>query len=127
MSDSDDLSTRGLETTWTGAGHTFNTETAVVQPSERDLARYGAPTTVCGNCRHFDIGDIAREKIRRERFYERLVREEGWKVKHLCSHPADLGLCGLSNGDTLTGRLHKGCDQYRPSNGLIRISQKARK
>lgn len=98
---------------------------SVKEASAAEIARYAMPQTTCGECKFGDFSDAAQRKIKAERFYERLVREEGWQLKHLCSSPKDLGLCGMSNGETMTGRLHRGCDQFKPRNGLVKISPKA--
>lgn len=90
-------------------------------PAAKEIALYGTEIKVCGSCKYFRNDEVATEEIRRQRFYERLVREDSWKVKHLGSDPRTHGLCGATNGETLTGALHKGCDQFRERNGLMHI------
>jgi hypothetical protein len=72
----------------------------------------------CGECRYFELAE-GRRLMEAQRFVERLVQEEGWQVKHLCSPLNDLGICGAhSSGaaggvESITGRMHKSCDQFR--------------
>jgi hypothetical protein len=116
-----------IPVTWGGQAPPRETESRVVQTaSDEELARYAVPQRTCGECKFGDFTDDARAKIRGERFYERLVREEGWQLKHLCSSPEDLGLCGQSDGAMMTGRLHRACDQFRANLGLVKLSSKAR-
>ncbi len=93
-------------------------------PAAEELKLYGTEIKVCGECKFFNRSDAARDDIWRQRFYERLVREEQWKVKYLGSDPRSHGLCDASGGETLTGQFHKACDQYKPRNGLMHIRRK---
>lgn len=90
-------------------------------PAAEEVALYGTDIKVCGMCRYFESGESARENIRSQKFYERLVREERWQVKHLGSDPRTHGLCGRTNGETLTGAMHKACDGYVERRGLMSI------
>jgi len=95
-------------------------EAPVVMPSEDEVTRYGpvadafAELRVCGACRFFDHQG-GREEIARQRFLERLVREEEWKLAHLGAPPDDLGLCGQSNGELVTSKMAAAhtCDMFR--------------
>lgn len=80
------------------------------------------------NCSKFNQSEAAIAEIRSQKFYQRLVREDGWKLKHLGSDPSTHGLCDETSGDDtkLTGAFHKACEHYRESRGLVRIGQKAR-
>lgn len=107
----------GIPVHWEdGAGktHLRGPDARVVTPNDQDVALYSnVPLAVCGDCKYFDL-EKGREEMARQRFAERLVREEKWKMKHLGS-PADaLGLCGASGGQMVTGFATKSCDQYRP-------------
>jgi hypothetical protein len=106
---------------------TIELTSLVVTPTDEEIETHGRPLRVCGECRYFNQSDRAQEVIYGQRFYERLVREEGWKLKHLCSPPQDLGLCDAWHGEMLTGRFHKACDQYRPANGLMRLTLRREK
>lgn len=84
---------------------------------------------VCGSCRYFSIAE-GQSLMKAQRFIEVLVREHGWKPEYLCSPQNELGVCGAtlsgakSEAATITGRMHKACDQFRPSKGLISITRK---
>lgn len=84
---------------------------------------------VCGNCKYFSLAEGQR-LIEAQRFVEQLVKEHHWQTRHLCSPVNALGLCGQTvsgaggDGVTITGRLHKACDHYRPDRGLVSISRK---
>lgn len=113
-----------LPTTWIDGqrrGHrTPGPATPVMMPSEEEVSRYGPVAEaleelrVCGACRFFDHQG-GREEIMRQRFLERLVREEEWKLEHLGAPPDDLGLCGQSNGEMVTSKMASAhnCDMFR--------------
>lgn len=94
-----------------------------------ELAHAIATNRVCGECKYFEIAQ-GQKLMKAQQFIERLVREENWQVKYLASPLNDIGLCGAhSSGragseETITGRMHAACDQYRPSKGLVSISRK---
>jgi hypothetical protein len=107
-------------------------ESAIVAPNAKDMALYSGAEAqkTCGSCAHFER-DVGQARIQGQRFVERLVQEEGWKVEHLCSPVNQLGLCGLweggesgGKGSTLTGPMHRACDQHKPANGLMRIRRR---
>lgn len=96
----------------------------------QELAHALATNRVCGECRYFELAEGQR-LMRAQQFIERLVREESWQVKYLASPLNDIGICGAhSSGragaeETITGRMHMACDQYRPNKGLVSISRKS--
>lgn len=98
-------------------GNTVGMRSMVLRPREEDVALFGTEVKVCGDCKYFERGLTAKVEVQNQRFFERLVLEEGWKTQHLCSPPEDLGLCGAGNGEMMTGRMHKACDQYREARG----------
>jgi hypothetical protein len=101
----------------------------LVQPAdEREVAHFNAIEKVCGTCSKFNQSEAALAEIRNQKFYQRLVREEGWKLKHLGSPPETHGLCDETSGDDtkLTGAFHKACEHYRENRGLVKLSAKAR-
>ena len=85
-----------------------------LQPHERAILS----GRVCGNCKYFSAREGQR-LMEGQRFVERLVKENLWKVHHLGSPTADLGDCGAhrsgssSDETMLTGKMHAACDQYR--------------
>lgn len=101
----------------------------VISPGADELAAAMAAGTVCGECKYFSLAE-GQTLMRAQRFVERLVKEHNWQTHHLCSPVNQLGLCGQTvsgqGGDdvTITGRLHKACDHFRPSNGLVTITRK---
>ncbi len=100
---------------------TFDATPKITTPEAEELKLYGTDVKVCGQCKYFRNDEAAQEEIRNQRFYERLAREEGWKVRYLGSDPRTHGLCGAASGEVLTGALHKGCDQFRERRGLMHI------
>jgi hypothetical protein len=101
----------------------------IVRPADAaEAAHFNAITKTCGSCQKFNQSDAAIAEIRSQKFYQRLVREDGWKLKHLGSDPSTHGLCDETSGDDtkLTGAFHKACEHYRENRGLVRIGQKAR-
>lgn len=105
----------GLPTTWGDRDNPVRGPDArVIVASDREVASYGfGGHQVCGECRYMDIVN-GRKEIIRQRFGERLVREQEWQLKHL-GVPADsLGLCGAAGGEMATTIVSKACDQFRP-------------
>ncbi len=97
-----------------GKTHLRGRDARVVAASPQEVADFAEPpTTVCGDCKHFDL-ETGRREMARQRFAERIVRDEGWQMKHLGAPPDALGLCGASGGETATSFASKSCDQYRP-------------
>lgn len=85
----------------------------VIAPDRRELALYAdAHAKVCGNCKHFDL-KRGREEMIKQRFPERLVREQDWKLHHLGGKLDELGMCGQSDGTMLTSFMSKSCDLYQ--------------
>ena len=95
------------------------TSSLVLQPSKQDLEQYANAERhlTCGTCVKFRLR-AGQEQMRRERFLERLVLEEGWKVKHLGAPPSTMGLCAETN-DTLTSAYSRACEHYRDRKGRI--------
>lgn len=94
------------------------TESRVIIPGEEEMAGISLTGQICGNCRHFARRE-GQKRMDDQRFLERLVREDKWKVEHLGAPPTELGLCGLSvGGDTtrrgamLTSWNAKGCGEW---------------
>jgi hypothetical protein len=86
---------------------------AVYSPSAAELKMFGNQRAqVCGNCKHFDL-EKGRQEMIRQRFPERLVREQSWQLRHLGGKIDEVGLCGQSGGTMATTFMSKACDQYR--------------
>ncbi len=82
-------------------------------PNRRELQIYADGTVkTCGSCKHFDV-ETGRKKMIEQRFPERLVREQDWKLRHLGAKLDELGLCGMSGGTMVTSFMAKSCDQYK--------------
>lgn len=105
----------GIPINWTDGNNQRNTATSMLLPSEREVRSYGGiqPMHMCGQCKFFDL-ESGRKEIQRQRLYERLEREDQWKLRHLGVDPETLGLCGADTG-RLTGALTNAdkCDQFR--------------
>lgn len=98
-------------------------QSQVVDPTAEEAAMI-QQGRVCGDCTYFDYAE-GQAQIQSQRFVERLIREDNWQVKHLVSPVNQLGVCGAhasgaGSDQTMTGRMHKACDQYRPDNGKVR-------
>jgi len=92
--------------------------------------RMAASGNVCGECKYFELAE-GQKQMEAQRFVERLVREQEWKVEHLCSPTNALGLCGAADagtgGDqTITGRMHMACDQFRQDQGSFSLRKAAK-
>jgi hypothetical protein len=99
-------------------GTTDGLKTEIITPRAEELRHWGTDVKLCGTCRYFDH-EQGQKEIMQQQLAERLTREEGWKLHHLGSRLQDLGLCGAGDGDTLTGRMHKSCSQYRETHGRV--------
>lgn len=62
--------------------------------TQGDIENYAeAPTRVCGTCRHFQLKE-GRQEIVKQKFLQRLVLEQEWKIGHLGAPADHLGVCG---------------------------------
>lgn len=94
----------------------------LVQATPHDIENYTqAPTRVCGTCRHFKLKE-GQKKMMDERFAERIVLEEEWKLHHLGAPLDHFGVCDASGGQMATTTVSKAddCASYRPRNRLFR-------
>lgn len=121
-----------LPVTWvdgvTGEQVGPTTHAPVITPADEAELEVALAQKVCGTCKYFAHAH-GQELMRAQKFVERLVREERWKVHHLASPLNQLGTCGAhdsgAGGESMiTGALHKACDQYREDQGTISISKK---
>lgn len=91
----------------------------VERVSAQDIRNYAsAPRNVCGTCRFFHL-KRGQEAIVKQKFLDRLVREEGWQTKHIGAPPDHLGLCGQSNGELAVTTVSPGCDGWRDRKGRL--------
>lgn len=119
-----------MPTLWRGAdGKGVVTQSPVVSPDtidKRELEQVSERFDVCGECRYFELIHGQR-LMKATRFVERLVREENWQTKHLCSPLNELGVCGAyssgrsGSSEQITGKMHKACDQFRQSRGRFSL------
>jgi len=105
----------GLPTTWGDRDNPVRGPDAkVIVADDKEVASYGfGGHRVCGECKYIDLENGRREIIK-QRFGERLVREQEWQLKHLGVPPDALGLCGAGDGEMATTVVSKACDQFRP-------------
>lgn len=105
----------GLPTTWGDRDKPVRGPDAkVIIANSREVDSYGfGGHPVCGQCRYMDL-DNGRKEIIKQRFGERLVREQEWQMKHLGVPPDSLGLCGAGGGELAVTIVSKACDQFRP-------------
>jgi hypothetical protein len=118
---------------WKGKdGEAIRSTSPVVHPDEMDpLEREMLTETfqTCGGCKYFERAHGQAEMVR-QRFVERLVREDNWQVRHLVSPLNELGICGAHDSgkggeQTLTGTMHKACDQWRPARGKLSVVRRS--
>lgn len=89
-------------------------EQVIAEASPDDVNVYGrADQRTCGTCRYFEY-EHGQQAIKRQRFLERLVLEEGWKTRHMGAAPSTFGVCGAGDGSMITSCHSKACDQYNP-------------
>jgi hypothetical protein len=121
-----------LPTVWRGkGGQAVRSQTPVVHPDEmapEERALLTETYDTCGTCKYFELAQ-GQAQIKSQKLLQRLVREENWQVKHLCSPVNELGICGAHDsgrgGDqTLTGTMHRACDQYRPDRGKVSAARR---
>jgi hypothetical protein len=109
-----------LPTVWESGGQQYaGAPTPVIRASPEDVAQFAdiaRPNFICGFCKYFDLED-GRKEIARQRFAERIVHDEQWKLRHLGAPIDTIGLCGASNGEVATSFVSKGCDQFRAKGG----------
>jgi hypothetical protein len=61
--------------------------------TQKDIENYAsAPSRVCGECRHFQLNEGRREIVK-QKFLQRLVLEENWKISHLGAPADHIGIC----------------------------------
>jgi len=94
----------------------------LVQATPHDIENYtAAPARVCGTCRHFKLKE-GQQKMMAERFTERIVLEESWKLKHLGAPLDHFGVCDASQGQMATTTVSKAdnCPGYQANKRLFR-------
>jgi hypothetical protein len=106
-----------LPTQWRdGAGkiHLPGPQAPIVRDlTPQELANYSkTDINVCGTCKYFDL-ESGRKEMERQGFAAALIKEFGWKLKHLGAPIDTIGLCGASGGKTATTFISAACDQYR--------------
>ena len=122
MSDErDDASAVGsIPVTFKSGNNTIQGKRAlVVAPNAGEIGAYGnVRAQTCATCVkfHHREGQAAMDK---QRFLERIVLEETWKVKHIGAPPTSFGLCGETNGDTITSIFTPACEHWRQNNGRL--------
>lgn len=118
-----------LPTVWRGKdGMAFRTDSPVADPNDmspEERRHIQDVYNTCGQCAYFELAH-AQQQMKAQRFLERLVQEEDWQVKYLCSPVNELGICGAHDSGAggeqcLTGKMHRACDQFRPDQGKLRV------
>lgn len=72
-----------LPVTWSSGGRKMRGRPLMVLPDEHDVEVFGRTrVNTCGQCKNYDL-EGGRREIIKQRFAERLVREEQWKLHHL--------------------------------------------
>lgn len=91
-------------------------------PTKEEIERIETGRT-CGNCDCYEY-DAGQEEIRRQRFFERMVKDEQWKAEWLANPNAmsldQMGMCGQSD-DMAVPAMAPGCPEWRERRkGLVR-------
>jgi hypothetical protein len=106
----------GVPVNWLNNGkQAFSSLAGVVGADGEETHSYAVPPKqVCGSCKNFNI-ELGRKEIIKQRFAERLVREEEWKLKHLGVPLDHLGMCDESQGKMVTCSITNAdkCPAYR--------------
>ena len=105
-----------------GDGKTHLPGGQLVQATAGDVQNYAdAPVRTCGTCKHFKLKE-GQKKMMDERFAERLVLEEEWKLRHLGAPLDHFGVCDASQGQMATTTVSKAddCSGYVPNKRLFR-------
>ena len=103
----------------------------VTEVDPREARRLANDTRVCGMCTHFCHAEGQKRFGEGHRtLINSIVKDHGWKLHYLGSHPKDLGICGeyesganasSGKGSMITGRMHSAehCASFRPTSGAI--------
>lgn len=113
------MTKRALPLTWSNGQQRTPGHSLVQQATPEDVSLYGdSRRLTCASCKHFrhEAGQAAMAK---ERFVERLVIEEQWKVRHLGCSPKDYGFCQEHGKSTITSLHAQACDHHVPRSGMI--------
>jgi hypothetical protein len=91
-------------------------------PTKEEIERIQSGRT-CGNCDCYEY-DAGQEEMRRQRFFERMVKDENWKREWLENPNAmsldQFGMCGQSD-DMAVPAMSAACPEWRPRRkGLVR-------
>jgi hypothetical protein len=70
-----------------------------------------APTATCAECKYFNLKQ-GREALVKQRFAERLVLEEEWKLRHLGGEIDHMGVCAAGDGNMATFTMSPACGQF---------------
>lgn len=84
--------------------------------SPHEIENYARPPSrTCGSCKFFNLHQGRREIVK-QRFAERLVIDEQWKLQHLGAPMDHMGICDQSQGQMVTSTISNAdkCEGYRP-------------
>ena len=106
----------GLPTTWRSGDETVTGRTVTLATREEHRSVEQPPVKTCGSCRFFNVKQ-GQVEMMKQKFADRLVLEDEWKLHHLGAPIDHLGLCEQSGGSMLTSTVAKACDHHRPRGG----------
>lgn len=94
----------------------------IKKPTKEEISRIESGRT-CGNCDCYEY-DSGQEEIRRQQFFNRMVKDENWKAEWLANPNAmsldQFGMCGQSD-DMIVPAMSAACAEWRPRRkGLVR-------
>lgn len=83
----------------------------IATPTTKQLATFASPIArTCNDCRYFNHKG-GQQLLFKENGLSTIVHDYGWKQRHLCADPKDLGQC--ERRDALTAGYYVACEEYR--------------
>lgn len=86
-----------------------------------DVDKYAiASHRTCGHCRHFQL-EQGRKEMVKQKFLQRVVLDEQWKLDHLGAPTDHLGICGQKPSMVTSTVTNAGtCSGFQARDGIFR-------
>ena len=99
-----------------GAGQSVPGKGLVVLANEGQTATFASQQIkTCGSCREYRLAITQREFEKTHgSWFKQVVKEFGWKLRHLGSHPRELARCGQKDS-VLVGPHSRACELHKPA------------
>jgi len=83
----------------------------VILPNQKQLVQFSsAVQRTCSDCRFFDH-KAGQTLLFKDKGLSMIVHDYGWKERHLCANPKDLGQC--ERRGALTAGFYVACEEYK--------------